>query len=244
MSKWNHRSDRRANATATAPIQSAVSDSSPMRKAIGLEGHTTLAEQRPRLENDGLWLAVEVQNGYVKEDGLCYGLPVDHGSYSLVVVQKAVGELADKTCALIRGLGRKPDDIFFPRYLSFREVRGWDAALPPLPDGAESHYANWSTERQQRYKAVHDLHGVAERCQPTIEFHGNALYRDADNSYYARMIGQHYDAVVPVNFVKGANLALLQRDIATYLAEMAAYKARVRTVNENLQLLAEGLQQP
>ncbi|WP_427551908.1 hypothetical protein ACQE3D_25330 (plasmid) [Methylomonas sp. MS20] len=208
-----------------------------MKKTIGRAGHTQLALEKPLIDG-GIWLPVAVENGYVEEDGLSFSLPVDDGPYSFVTYERAVGVLADDTYSMLCDAGRRPKMISLSNYVSFRTIENWNDGLPPLTeDEVETGFWGWPQEWRDRYEQIHERHGVEDRNKPIFTFNGSELYSD-ESGFYARLIGWHYDRVVPVDFDEGMDFEILQDVFETKRIEIAAYNQRSQLIKENLKVLA------
>lgn len=209
-----------------------------MKKTIGRAGHTQLAFEKPLIDG-GIWFPVAVENGYVAEDGLSFSLPVDEGHYSFVTYERAVGVLADDTYSMLLDAKKQPKPISLSNYVSFRTIENWSDGLPPLTDDeVETGFWGWPIEWRERYEQIHERHGVEDHNKPIFTFNGSELYHD-ETGFYARLIGWHYDRVVPVEFNDGMDFDLLQDIFEAKRVEMAAYNQRSQMIKANLKSLAE-----
>lgn len=151
------------------------------------EHHVDIADVKPLINKNGIYFPLKVENGFVEEDGLSFGYPVDCGYYGIVEYEKAVGVLAEDTHAMFLRIHEMKRSSGKPLNLlglvHFRHIEDWDKDLPPTDC---DNYHLWDFERRQAYDNAHKVsQAEIDRCEKIIEIDGDQVFKNPQGEYFA-----------------------------------------------------------
>lgn len=209
----------------------------------------SIQDVKPIINKSGIYFPLNVKNGYVEEDGLSFGCPVDSGFYAIVKYEAAVGALAEDTHALFMRIyemektSAKPLDL--TSYVQFRVIKKWDKKHPANMNcqdcgGKCDNYHHWNFERQ---KAYDEAHYVSEKqiaeCEKIIDLGNEQVFKNAKGEYFARFKHWFYGNYIPAKLTEDMtedellNIVQVKLQIQSQVAEMK------RKGKENLKMLAK-----
>lgn len=209
-----------------------------MNKVQHYDHHVDINDLKPLVNKKGIYFPLSVENGYIEEDGLSFGYPVDHGNYSIVTYEKAVGALAEDTQSMFSDKdSEKVLRFHLLDFVDFRTVKNWDANLPPIDP--ELVWDLWPVERRNAYSAAHDLSEEEfTDNEKLLDYQGQQLYKK--NGEYFAACGQHwnYGHITPVELESGVNEEMILGIMESKKCLREAHNNRIKLLNENIKLLS------
>lgn len=218
-----------------------------------------ISEIKPTVRNNRLYFPLSLETGYVEEDGLCFGYPVDEGPYSTVTFEMAVGALADDTVSMLQTHKEREESSAKPIYLDdFVEYKNWDntpayqAWLKAYPakfcetcEGECENYHHWSHEKQIAHNEIYRVRReVLDTSTPVAVIKNKnqapqTLYKTANGDYIAHIPSRRYADMdeyfycdLPLGESETVNLIKSKAEIVKMNNELA------QKIKDNLQLLS------
>lgn len=209
-----------------------------MNKVQHFDHHVDINDLKPIVNAKGIYFPLTVENGYIEEDGLSFGYPVDCGNYSIVTYEKAVGVLAEDTQSM--AFDKNSEKVLrfhLLDFVDFRTVKGWDADLPAIDP--ELVWDLWPAERRNAYSAAHDLSELEfTDSEKILDYQGQQLYKK--NGEYFAACGKHwnYGHITPVEFEDGVSEEMVLGIMESKKRLNEAENNRIKQLNKNIQLLS------